>query len=461
MKRLPDAGSRTSGLLGKARLLLQGTQAGNASRDVGLLFMSGIAAQTFNLAAYPFLTAAYSPAEFGVFATITTAATMLGSIACLRLDMVIQIAPSAEERSIITTSLVLAVVLSLVTFLGALLAHDALFTAEEVAAGTASTPVEVAVMVALLFLQTGIMALGRQFCSKKTRYRRVALSQVVRALATVACQLAIVHFAPGFRGLVYGFLFGLIVSLSMLMPFRLAGEPQSATEDGLAGGLVQHVRVSLLLLRRYRGLMAADVVNVLISAGLQTLYPVSILHLYGASETGLFGLASRLSFIPVDVLAAAISMVFFQRFSSVLRGQRDAALSLFRNALITGLGIASAIAAVLAIVVGPFVNLLFDARWAGTAAIVIALTPTMIMRFFVGCVGVAPLALQRPRMVFWWNISQIAIFAGAVAAARLFSLGPGAFLWLSGLLLLGSAFVYVWLVYSAIENHDVPIATTP
>lgn len=409
--------------------------------DVSLLVISGVAAQVINLAAYPLLTQSYSPADFGAFSVITALANVSGSAILLRFDAIIQIVDPEEEKAVlgaaVTTGFGLALAcLALMLVLGewmlALLGADMDWHAGY------------ALVLPVLALMNGLFALSRQYFAKTRRYRRFSAANFLRTLTMVAAQLSMVVVLPGPAGLIAGFVLGLAMALVLAWPVPMALLTRVAASPLIA------LRTARATIHRHRTFIRVDVVNVLIASSVFSIYPVIVLIGFGAEEAGIFAVASRLVFIPVDVLAGSISTVYFQRFSLAVR-RGEGMIRMFVVTFAWASAAAAAIALLVLSAADPFVRLFFPPEWAQVSNLMLFLLPTFVARFVVGCLGSTPLALSRPRILFGWNLTQIAIIALSWLATLDRSLDL--FLLVGGVGLLTAAAAYLGILWGSIRQH--------
>lgn len=409
--------------------------------NAGLLMLSGIVAQTINLLAYPLLTQLYAPAAFGIFAAFLSIATLVGSAICLRLDMVFQVVPSDEERSVFLAALATLTCIALVLVVIVWASSNFVLPVFGADAVDQMPPLMWAVLLVLTGGLIGLTALGRQVRSKWVNYRWLAGAQVARTVVAVLTQVGVFWLVPGFLGLTLGFLSGLIIFCLLTLPL---------SNTGFLGD--QNLISPSKVLMKHQAFIRTDVANVLIGAAVMAMYPIVVLALFGAEKAGFFALASRLSFIPVEFLGAAISTVFFQQFSQSMR-LMEGVLALFQRTLFFGILAGLAVALGFLVLSDTFVRFLFDPLWAPTAGLIIALLPTMIVRFYIGCIGSAPLTLKRPSLIFAWNIAQLAILGAVTVVTTQLDLSIENFLWASGSCLFLVSLVYTALLWRAIQNH--------
>lgn len=407
--------------------------------DAGFLMGAGVIVQVMNILAYPVLTRFYSAADFGVFAAVLAMATVIGSAICLRLDMVFQLISKADENDLLRSAFAISLTLAGAVFCLIVLGSGSVLPW---VAGTYLDQMPIlgwAAMIAGMGLLIGWSALGRQIRSKSVQYRRLSLAQILRAMVAIGMQYAAVLIWPSPFGLLFGFALGLLVfnGLTLILPDQ--GD-QTALRPTVSSTL-----------KRHKSLIRVDTVNVMISALVLSVYPVVILSVFGETSAGYFAIASRFSFIPVEFLGAAISTVFFQRFSESIRSNAGS-LQLFWGTL--GVGLIAGLCVGFMFWVGAdwFVALLFEPEWAPTSALILALIPTMVVRFYMGCIGSAPLAMKRPGLLFIWNIAQIVIVGGCVGVTRIYGLSLRDFLLTSGLILLVASVIYIGFVAALLHQ---------
>jgi O-antigen/teichoic acid export membrane protein len=410
--------------------------------DVSLLVLSGMAAQAVNLASYPFLTQSYSPASFGTFSVISALVTFAGATILLRFDAIIQIVDPVDDYAILGAAVVTGFSLSLAGMAVLLVFGEWLFALFGDEAGWHRG---YALILPILALMNGLFALSRQYFAKNRRYRRSSVANFLRTLTMVATQLGLVLLLPGPSGLVAGFAFGLAVSLVLAWPVPLAvlSRMAAAPRDAYL--------MTRLAIQQHLGFIRVDVVSVLIAASVLSIYPVIVLIGFGFAEAGIFAVASRRVFIPVEVLAGSISTVYFQRFSLAVR-QGEGMMRLFGVTFAAAVAAAAAISLIVLLVADPFVQMFFPPEWAEVSRVMLFLLPTFIARFVIACIGSTPLALSRPKLLFGWNMAQIAIIGITWLVTMNKSLDSFLLIGGSGLLIAGA--LYLGILSISIRRHE-------
>lgn len=409
--------------------------------DVSLLAFSGLATQVVNLAAYPLLTQSYSPSSFGVFSVITALANFLGAAILLRFDTIIQIVDPDDEDAILSAALVAGFGLALAVMALLLMFGEWLLA---LVAENENWRAGYALVIPVLALMNGFFALSRQYYAKNRRYRRFSLANFLRTLTMVAAQLSLVTLLPGPAGLIAGFAVGLGLALVLAWPVS------AALLSLIAAAPCRALHSACAVIRCHRTYIQVDVVNVLIASSVLGFYPIIILIGFGAEEAGIFAIASRLVFIPVQVLAGSISTVYFQRLSFAVR-QGGVPLRLFYTTIAIATAAAVIISLSVVLFAELFVHFFFPSEWGGVSVIMLFLLPTFIARFVIGSIGSTPLALSRPLILLGWNLAQIVI----IGLAWLLTADQGlkAFLMSSGSGLMAAGLMYLGILWVSMRQH--------
>ena len=415
----------------------------HAFGNVSILMLSGLASQVINFAAYAFMTRVYTASDFGLFNAVNSLATFGGAAILLRFDLIYQIAESSEEEDILRMSAILGVGLSLFICIVVLVfgpTFSNYFLAE-------STAVywhwSFALVLAIMALANGLISLSRQVSVKHGAYKKFAMAQTARTLVMVGAQLGLGFLYPSPITLLAGAVLGICATLGIAWPFR-----KGLFLTFFASPMEVIVK-SKNLLSRYKAYISVDLVNALISASAIAIYPVFVLSAFGATEAGLYGIASRLALIPNDILGKSISTVYFQRFSEAVRSGKGMS-RMYLTTLFVSVLFAVVIAFVLALLAGPLVWLLFPTQWTRAGTLLIYILPTAAAQFTIGCISNTPLSIRRPQLLLGWNIAQIAVIAISLFVSRGGTLEF--FLLASGIGLLGVSFAYAFVLFYAVDK---------
>lgn len=276
----------------------------------------------------PILTRLYEPEAFGVLTLFLAVAALVDTISSGRYEDAVLL-PKDDRRAADVLRLALWMV-----------AGSAVLTALGVA-GAVAYGVPNGAAWALLpvgVLATGILAVSARWHARRERFGLVSTARAAHGWTAAGVQLAAGVVAGGALGLVAG---------------SVAGMSVAALVVGI--GLVRKDRALLRSAPERMGLVARRYIDFPRFAAPANLLKgfagrVAVLALapFGAATVGFFGVAYATIALPLDVLAASVSEVFFVRASETKRGADLAALTartLRRLAVLTALPAALVVAA--------------------------------------------------------------------------------------------------------------------
>jgi O-antigen/teichoic acid export membrane protein len=407
-------------------------------RDVGTLISGTLLAQLINLLAYAVLTRTYSTEAFGNFAIFLSTATIVGTVACLRFDIVVQAAPFAQRRVAHVIGTRFAALISLVLAL--------LYVAVAPPSGWAT--LATAALLGIATFLTGYTLSGQALLVKHKRYRTTATTNVARTLLTAAPQIGFFWLLPGPFGLMLGYCVGAAVQAAM---------QRQALQDVPRRNVSK--RRMRAMLRRYRMYPIYDLPSALLATASLFAGNYLVFALYGAASAGLYAMAFRLITLPLALIGSNLSEVFFQR-ASLAYEQRQPIWPFMRLALLVAGGLAIAAAIATTLLAPPVIDFYLGSEWSAVAELMIALTPLMALRLLSLSVGSTPLVLRRPQWLLIHSAALLAVLLLSALMASIWELDLFAFLWLSSI---SSAAVYALFVLVLIatvagNRYDAKVA---
>ncbi len=369
-----------------------------------------------------------SPESFGLFASVSAGAIILGSIVSLRLELAIAV-PSrrGEAVDIMTVALIFSIVLSFIAGLGAL-AYPAI-------SGSDWYPKSIVLLLAygvLIAATMGATSAMTQMALRDRRYSLVATRVAVQALVTVTAQVTLSAWVPGAPSLLAGLLTGQVAGIFLLRGV-FEGDVKIPSKKQIRDLLVQYRRFPLIS-------APSAVVNTM---GLQTAVILGGI-LWGSAAAGWLGMTQRVLAGPVTVVGNAIGQVFIGEFGNLMRC-RDP--ELYRQFLRVSAILAStgAILASTVFVLAPHVAgvvLGDDYREVGTFSQALALG-------IAGQVLAGPLSVVLPMLgrQSWqaiWDVTRLGSVVGGLLSVA--SVGGGvttAMWWLGGINF--TMYVLLWI----------------
>lgn len=328
-------------------------------RNLFVLLGGTAASQAILVAVTPILTRMYTPADFGVLATLTGVLSVLCILSSFRYAQVLTIVNSETERHNI---LVLCNVITVFNVaLSAVLIG--LFGEQTLGRFDLSVDPMILWLVPLGFLFVGLQNTYRLLHIGRRNFRVVAASQVAKTMATVVLQLSLFTF--GAIGISIGYVlgFGFAVLVMVVPAIREIARSSEASLTGMCAAAY-----------RYRDFPIYSSWAGLLNNFSQYLPHFLFPFYFGVAGTGLFLLAQRMTFAPVSILVKTTADVLTPYAAEAHREGRLGAL------VLRAVGSLSAIASipcVLIVIVSPWLfPFLFGAEWAsaGVLAQMLSLT---------------------------------------------------------------------------------------
>lgn len=271
--------------------------------DVLKLVSGTTIAQALGVLVTPLLTRLYAPEAFGTLALFTSITSIIGVVACLRYELAIMLPESDEEAanllavSLASVVLVAALTLSLASFGASLMVR--LLKAPELG------PYLWLVPPAVLF--GGVFQALNYWNSRTKQFGRLSVVRVISSASTNAVKLG-----AGVAGHATG---GTLVGASVLGPAVSVLElgRRIWRDDGAL--LRRAIRCDDMLrgLRRHKRFPLYSTWGALLNSISWQLPAFLLSHYFSSAVVGQYSLGNRVLQVPMSLIGAAISQVFFQR----------------------------------------------------------------------------------------------------------------------------------------------------
>jgi O-antigen/teichoic acid export membrane protein len=342
------------------------------------------AGQGLVLVATPFLARAYSPAEFGTLALLMTVSNVSMAVACLRYDLALPSTEEDEVRGLLVTTVVVAAVLGVLSFLLSLqLSHSRV--AIDRTAGLLDHP---ALVGACVFL-VGLYQATNAWLLRRGSYGGVAALRLSQGGGF--CALAAMPAV--------GLLWAHVASFGV----GLWGAWRAMTDP-------RHGSVTWTdAARRYRKFplyslpgAALDVVGYSICIWVITTF-------YGRETAGEYSQVQRIIGAPLMLMSISLSQILLKHTAELAHDVGQMRQLLLRLLRVMG---ATAGAALLVLWVAgkPALSLILGARWRVERETVVLLGLTVFIRACVSPLSTALLTLRRFEVALVW---QAAYFCSA------------------------------------------------
>jgi O-antigen/teichoic acid export membrane protein len=373
-------------------------------RGVSVLAGGSALAQSILLAALPLLTRMYSPAEFSLLAIYTSILGILVSIVCLRFEIAVPIAESAEEGAKLV---IICIFCSLV--LSALWATLLLFFGDPIA-----RQLKVSGAPAVLWLipvgtaAYGIYAALQNWAVRQKSYSEIFQTRISQAVGGVATQIGLGWAGP------IGLVLGHIVSgAAGVVRLGLNFLPQLRVHRAVGAKALWATAL------KFRRFPTYSVVESLSNSAAMMLPVLIIASVLPGEEAGQLGLATRVMSVPLTLIGAAVGQVFL---SSAAERHRAGELGPFVRSAVVGIARVVTIPVLLVAALAPWgFPLLFGAEWHRAGWLASWLMPSLLLQMFVSPVSMALHVIQAQATAMKLQIFGLVIRVGSVLCVSVFA----------------------------------------
>ena len=403
-------------------------------RPAALLFSGSAAAQLIPFAATPIISRLFSPQEYGLYAFALSFVAITALIAGGGYNQAVNLASSeADAVDLAWLGIAGGACLSGLLLVAALL---------ELSAGRVFQERMWFIPAAtfMLSLHTSVSPLA----TRKLRYGLIVRSRITFAVASTATTLLAGWLHLGERGLMLGYLAGLVSACALLLGNNtLAGAVEHQ-------GTIPRLRDTARRFSRFpKWQLGASLID-----SLATQLPVWTLStLFGSAVLGQFSFAGRMIGLPLQLVGGSFGEVFRQQ-SSVEWNTHGHCRQAFRHhALVLS---AFYIPAVLLLSIGGpwMVRLLFGERWLLAGEMIRWVCLIYALKGSVGALSYAMILADRQRRVF---IIHLLLLACAGAGLLVAAAGGGV---MTSIQVLVGTSVAVYIVYACLIRTAAHGATT-
>lgn len=371
-------------------------------KAVGTMVFGNATAQMIGAAGSVILARLYSPADFGVFASILAVATIIGNVASLRYDLSVLMAGTpASARFAATLALGIA---GLSVTIAALV----------MMAASAFGLLEIRFVFSIVLIASGIAIINvsRFTQSRNRRFRRQALIGLARPIGFLLFGVFF-HYSPiSANGLVDASSLSLFVVGVGLLLLEYRRYPWRR--------LMTKKRAVKLWIKKHHELPIYAAPAVFMNTAAVATQTVLLLWLFGPVLAGLFAMTTRTVDMPTTVISGAVNVVY-QREVAERKNNQQRILPLTVKAFTAMSGLAFGILAALvgAVWLGLF-DLVFSSEWENLGLMVLIASPMVLTRFVARSVsGFGVLGYSKLGLVF--QTSQLLVVVCALFTAYLMS----------------------------------------
>lgn len=406
-----------------------------------LLLTGNSLAQLILFASSPILTRIYTPEDFGVFSTYTSLLAILISFSSLCLEKAIPLEKNHSNmvHLMYISMFTISVVCILNIGLGFL--NLSLFRLYGIEASIMN---DFLLSIGLFF--AGIYQVMSYWMLKEDKFKGLTHSKLLQSISNVTSQFSLIsinHVTPGI-GLIAGDMIGRGITLVYIWRYFL---------NRMHWPKVNYRRIGYLL-KKYEEFAKYSTWSTLLSSlSLQIIF-LLLMRLYGPDVTGHFSMASKTIGLPITMVGASISTVFYAEVAKSISNEPGRVLHLYKSIMTKTAMLGLPLMAILAWIAPGVFSFIFGEEWRVSGEYVTLMSFMFLSQVIVMPVSQILYLAKKQRTQLLWDVSRlllssigvlvIFISGGSAEAAILyFSICMGA-----------SYYFFALLGYRAIHSID-------
>jgi O-antigen/teichoic acid export membrane protein len=359
--------------------------------------------QILMVLALPILTRIYTPEQFNVLAVYVAVVAIISVAACLRFEIAIPIAEhDVDAANLLAVSLGLAAIIGLICAIVVLQAIE----------HYAFLNVNPLILPYLWLIPIGIWLSGSysalQFwATRKKRFKIITETRITQSIGGIATQIGIGLIIKTTLGLILGQILSNCAGIVKLM--YNAAKTDSLAMRGISFQNMRRVFVKYDRFPKYSAL--ESVVN---SASSQ--FPIVLIAVLSAGhEAGFLILASKVMMTPMGLIGNSIGQVYLSKIADEHRNGR---LGQFTASIIVGLVKIGVLPILLLGLASPTLfPVVFGGNWDRAGAIVLWMTPWLILQFVTSPISMALHVSQNQHTALVLQVFGFILRVGAVLFA--------------------------------------------
>ncbi|NVO60954.1 lipopolysaccharide biosynthesis protein [Photobacterium damselae] len=394
-----------------------------------LRLVSGtILAQLLPLLMLPIITRMMGNEEFGYYTLFFTSTMMLGALVSLRFDYGINsVTTESEAKLMFFLCLYLSIVFSFLILIvvSFLIYFDLL-------------------KVVWFLLPFSVLCLSTYQCyyfyiNYKQNFRLMSNSKIINAFVCVSVQLFVVVFLHNSNGAYWGLFMGYLFSIIYM--YRI--EPVNSNKITF-----KRMRFVFIKYQSYPKLtFPGSLINFI--SGNIPIY--SIGYFYGVSQSGLYGLATRVAGAPTSMIARSISEVFRTKAMCEYKKSGN-----FRNVFIKVSAASFLLSSVGFVILCKYSEYIFSAvfgnEWIDASKYLNILAPMFILQFTTTAVGYSLMIVNWQKYDFLWQILRLFFVVLVFLFSFVFEVNEMTYIILVSLSLTVSFIFYFYMCYKSTIN---------
>ncbi|MGE7879297.1 oligosaccharide flippase family protein [Peribacillus muralis] len=376
-----------------------------------VLLTGNSVAQLIIFASSPILTRIYKPADFGVFATYSSLLAILMSFASLCLEKAIPLEKNHKNTVHLMYISIFTIAIFCFLNLGLGFFDLSLFRLYGI-----ETTIMNDVLLSFGLFFAGIYQVMSYWMLKEDKYKGITHSKLLQSISNVISQFSLIsinHVTPG-MGLIAGDMIGRGISLAYIWRCFL---------KQMHWPKVDFRRMRYLFKKYEKFAKYSTWSTFLSSLSLQIIF-LLLMRLYGPEVTGHFSMAIKTVGLPISLLGASISTVFYSEVSKSIKDEPGRVLQLYKSIITKTAMFGLPSMALLAVLAPGLFSFVFGDAWRVSGQYV-----TLMSFMFLAQVNIMPVSqilflVNKQKTQLVWEISRLLLLCIGVVVS--FTLGKSA-----------------------------------
>jgi len=339
------------------------------------------------------LTRLYSEELFGIFTLYSTITVVLQTIATMRFELAILLPDNnSDAAALVFLNFGIISIVSVVLLLISIIFNSQIcLLLDSVAIG------QYLYFVPLSVFLSGMYEALSYWHNRQKRFNQIAMSKIVKSIATGSLQWGVAYTPLKFSGLVYGVVVGQLMSTVYL--YIISFRSLQKYSRNINFEQIQHLALI------YKDI---PIFNTLISFinNFSNQLPVLLISRYfGLVATGNFGLANRAIRTPLDLVSQSVGQVFFNRASEIVNNKGNVFVLMKKT--YKWLTITSIIPFAILYFLTFHFDIIFGVEWLEAGKYTRILMPFLFVGFINNSVSSIIVILNTQRSILYREILQL------------------------------------------------------
>ncbi|MFY0696530.1 MAG: oligosaccharide flippase family protein [Balneola sp.] len=360
---------------------------GTSSKNVLILMSGTIFSQFISVLFSPILTRIYTPEEYGILGVFGSFVSIFAAIASLKFDAAVLL-PKKDS-----VALKLLKISSLIIMIIGFVIFIVLLFFEDLILNLTNTPnLKGFIYLSVISIWTiGFFNLFKNILNRFESYKSIAFSTVAKSVSTTSSQLGLGFLSFGFKGLIFGRVFGDVFSFFTSYFFL-------KKESRFTSNLEEPKTLKMIALE-YQEFPKVTALHTFFNT-VSASFPILILaSFFTADVVGNFNQSLKIAFLPITLISASTYQVFSRKVTESLNKGKDiygVTIETIKKLSLIGL-----IPFLILMIFAPWLfDFVFGNEWRVAGEYTQLMIPYIYLVFVVSPLAYLPILRNRQRKAF-------------------------------------------------------------